>query len=91
MPAERTGEDLWAVGPSDVTQPETTLTKVAASTIFHIPVAPHRPEANSPTANAGLYGKNVVKVAAWGKSRCTAHGRSQYATPSISTKCRPHQ
>src|SRR5262245_59077623 len=39
-PAERTGEAVWAVGPSDVTQPETTLTKVAARTIFHIPVAP---------------------------------------------------
>jgi hypothetical protein len=39
-PAERADEDVWAVGPSEVTQPETTLTKVAARTIFHIPVAP---------------------------------------------------
>lgn len=39
-PAERTGEDLWAVGPSEVTQPETRPAKTATATIFHIPVAP---------------------------------------------------
>jgi hypothetical protein len=38
--AARTAEDLWAVGPSDVTQPETRLVKTAAATILHIPVTP---------------------------------------------------
>jgi hypothetical protein len=39
-PAERTAEDLWAVGPSDVTQPETMLIRAAAMAIFHMPAAP---------------------------------------------------
>lgn len=36
---ERTADDLWAVGDSDVTQPETTLIEATATTIFHMAIA----------------------------------------------------
>jgi hypothetical protein len=60
-PAERADEDVWAVGPSEVTQPETTLTKVAARTIFHILVAPK----TAPTCNTAWLAAGKPRASVW--------------------------